>query len=63
MTSRQNALAVRKAIEAARPEIAITTPLASLSGLWELCVGGETSQYDDFWLMVDHLAAKYGINT
>jgi hypothetical protein len=61
MTVRRNALAAREAIEASHPEIRITTPLVSASHQWELSIGGETSQYGDFWLMVDHIAAVFGM--
>jgi hypothetical protein len=60
MTEQRNALKVRQAIEAAHPEVTITTPLTSRSGNWELSVGGESTQYSNFWMMVDHLAAKFG---
>lgn len=60
MTGRRNALAVRESIEADHPEIAIKSPLTSLSGRWELSTDGGTATYDDFWMMVDHLAAMFG---
>jgi hypothetical protein len=56
----RNALAVREAIEAVHPEISITTPLTSRSGKWELVIDDSTAQWDDFWLMIDHLADRFG---
>jgi hypothetical protein len=42
------------------PEIMITTPQTSRSGMWELSTDGRsTAIYDDFWLMADYLAAKF----
>jgi hypothetical protein len=47
--------------EATRAEIEITTPLTSRSGKWEISTGERDSTvYDDFWMMVDFLAAKFG---
>jgi hypothetical protein len=46
-----------------QPEITITTPLSSGSGRWELFVDGRSSgTYDDFWLMADHLAARFDVD-
>jgi hypothetical protein len=42
------------------PEIMITTPLTSRSGVWELSTDGRSSAtYEDFWMMADYLAAKF----
>jgi hypothetical protein len=62
MTDRKaNALAAREAIEAAHPEITIVTPLTSRSGLWELSIDDDsTTEYSDFWMMIDHLAELFG---
>lgn len=60
MTDHRNALAAREAIEAQHPEITITTPLTSRSRQWELYAQGEVVQFDDFWFLVDHLAARFG---
>lgn len=47
--------------EATCAEIEITTPLTSRSGKWELSTDGRSSgTYDDFWMMVDFLANKFG---
>jgi hypothetical protein len=47
--------------EATRAEIEITTPQTSRSGKWELSTDGCSSgTYDDFWMMVDFLANKFG---
>lgn len=59
MISRQNALAVREAIEAGHAEIMIRSPLTSRSRQWELISDGGTTYYDDFWLMADYLAEHY----
>ncbi|MGH3248189.1 MAG: hypothetical protein ACRDOI_18595 [Trebonia sp.] len=60
MTGRKNALAVREAIEAEHHEIQIKSPLTSRSGKWELTLdGATTATYDDFWMMVDFLAARF----
>jgi hypothetical protein len=59
MTGQKNALAVREAIEAGHPEITIKSPLTSLSGNWELAIDGDNTSFDDFWMLVDHLAARY----
>jgi hypothetical protein len=53
------ALTVRLAIEAAHPEIQITTPLTSKSGQWELTAKGTTATFSDFWAMTGHLAELY----
>jgi hypothetical protein len=60
MTGRKNALEVRETIEADHPEIGITSPLTSMSGMWELRVHDTTTLFNDFWMMVDHLAATFG---
>lgn len=58
---RASALAVRQAFESAHPEITIGTPLNSLSGRWELSIGDdETTEFIDFWTMIDHLAELFG---
>ncbi len=54
------ALQVRSAWETAHPEITITPPIAAKSGKWELRTGQDTTCYDDFWLMIGHLARTYG---
>lgn len=59
MIAQKNALAVREALEAGHPEIAIKSPLTSLSGRWELSTDGGTTTYSNFWLMVDFLAGRY----
>lgn len=57
----RNALEVRLAVEKAHPEIRIVTPLSSLSGQWELCIGdGDTAFFSDFWTMVDSVAGQFG---
>jgi hypothetical protein len=56
-----NALAVREAVEATHPEIRITIPLVSKSGLWELEIGdSDRTSYSDFWMMVDYLVGLFG---
>jgi hypothetical protein len=56
----KNALAVRLRLEKQHPEIAISSPLTSLSGMWELAVeGGDTTAYSGFWLMVDYLSERF----
>lgn len=57
--SERNALEVRKSIEAAHPEIKISSPLTSASRRWELAIAGEIAVYSDFWAMVHALADRY----
>jgi hypothetical protein len=59
MTGHKNALAVREAVGAGHPEISIASPMTSASGCWELSVGDSSTLFDDFWMMVDHLAAMF----
>lgn len=55
-----SALQRRVAYEDAHPEIAITSPLTSRSGLWELSADGETSAFSGVWAMLDFLGTHYG---
>ena len=51
----------RKRFEAAHPEIEISTPLVTDSGLWEVSVPGEgTAGYDHGAAMMDALEGRYG---
>lgn len=58
-TGPRNALQARKATGTGHPEIAISSPLTSPSGRWELDIEGGTTQYGNFWMMVDYLADRY----
>jgi len=54
------ALQTRVDYEAAHPEVEITTPLTSRSGLWELSTEGSITTFSGVWAMLDFLAAQSG---
>jgi hypothetical protein len=56
----RTALQARIAYEAAHPEIAITSPLTSRSGHWELTTTDGTDTFSAVQAMLDFLAARFG---
>ena len=58
--ARETALQARVAYESAHPEIAITSPLTSRSGRWELSSPDGTATFGEVQSMLDFLAAVFG---
>jgi hypothetical protein len=59
---KQSALAVRLKLEQQHPEISISSPLTSLSGMWELTIeGNDATSYADFWMMIDYISERYQV--
>lgn len=58
--SRKTALQARMDYESAHPEIAITTPLTSPSGQWEVSTADGTSRFGEVGAMLDFLAGLFG---
>jgi hypothetical protein len=56
----RTALQVRIAYESAHPEIAITSPLTSRSGQWELTTADGTATFSAVQSMLDFLATRFG---
>jgi hypothetical protein len=56
----RTALQTRIAYECAHPEIAITSPLTSRSGQWEVTTADGTATFGAVQAMLDFLAARFG---
>jgi hypothetical protein len=56
----RTALQARIAYESAHPEIAITSPLTSGSGWWELTTADGTATFSAVQAMLDFLATRFG---
>jgi hypothetical protein len=57
----KTALQARVEYETAHPEIAITAPLESVSGRWEVSqADGSIATFGEVWAMLDFLASLFG---